>query len=309
MSNINLIYKYITGSHLYGTATSQSDVDIRGVFIGNIRNYFGLENVGVKRDSGGDDIEYYEIRQYIKLLADNNPNILESLYVDREHILEDTDYSRLIRKSKFIFLDKEKIYKKFAAYAYSQKRKMLVKSENYNILESATNFLTKAVSTYGNVRIGEFLSNNIWKVDPSIFRHTSKVIRIGDLGVHKNEPISAVLDKVKMRLDRFSKRSELISKYGYDTKFASHAVRLLVEAKELLDNGCLKFPLSDSPLLSAIRGGEYSLGDVMQMIDNFEVELNGSYAHSSVERTDYDKVNDLLIMILEHHFFVGDLEY
>jgi uncharacterized protein len=53
-------------------------------------------------------------------------------------------------------------------------------------------------------------------------------------------------------------RPELVEKYGFDTKFAMHTIRILSEGRELLTTGHINFPSTEVELLKEIRRGERS---------------------------------------------------
>lgn len=71
------------------------------------------------------------------------------------------------------------------------------------------------------------------------------------------------------------RRPELVERFGFDTKFAYHAVRLGAQGVELLTTGRIVQPILE-PLrgdLIAIRQGKVSLADVFDRIDGLETEL------------------------------------
>jgi predicted nucleotidyltransferase len=61
------------------------------------------------------------------------------------------------------------------------------------------------------------------------------------------------------------KRPELVDKYGYDTKYAAHALRLGFQGIEYMETGQIRLPMLPDPgdYLRAVRAGEYSLADVV----------------------------------------------
>ena len=89
----NRILELKVGSHLYGTSTPESDIDFCGVFVAPKELYLGLQRVEEvdlsiisKKENGRNDKDaidrkFYELRKYIKLAAENNPNIIEQLFV------------------------------------------------------------------------------------------------------------------------------------------------------------------------------------------------------------------------------------
>ncbi len=60
---------------------------------------------------------------------------------------------------------------------------------------------------------------------------------------------------VQWQKGRNPRRAELEAKYGYDTKFGSHVVRLLRMAREILTTGEVRVRRPDADELRAIRGG------------------------------------------------------
>jgi len=72
-------------------------------------------------------------------------------------------------------------------------------------------------------------------------------------------------------------RSELIELYGFDTKFAGHAVRLGFQGVELLSMGKITLPMRyyERAVVRAIRQGGYEKSAVLTMIDELDAELRG----------------------------------
>ena len=70
-------------------------------------------------------------------------------------------------------------------------------------------------------------------------------------------------------------RPELVSEFGYDTKFAMHALRLGYQGIELLTTGRISLPIPDETraYLRSVRRGEPSKDDVIRSIDSIENEL------------------------------------
>ncbi len=143
-------YEVVMGSIAYGVAEENSDMDIYGFAIpprdwvfphlrGDIP---GFDEAGVqfeqiqqhhmldKSARGGKGREYdlviYSIIKYFRLLMDNNPNIIDSLFVPRNCVLYSTAVGEMLRERRHIFLHKG-CWAKFKGYAYSQVHKMRTK--------------------------------------------------------------------------------------------------------------------------------------------------------------------------------------
>lgn len=69
---------------------------------------------------------------------------------------------------------------------------------------------------------------------------------------------SAQLMRMTGARSRNVTRPDLVEKYGYDTKFAMHIIRLLVECEELMRTGEITLPSPEKDLLIGIRNGEHT---------------------------------------------------
>ena len=70
-------------------------------------------------------------------------------------------------------------------------------------------------------------------------------------------------------------RPELIEKFGYDTKYAAHIIRLGYQGYELLRTGRMTLPMPDEQRQRVVdvRNGKYELHQVSDMIDRAETSL------------------------------------
>ena len=69
---------------------------------------------------------------------------------------------------------------------------------------------------------------------------------------------SAQLMRMTGERSRNVMRPDLVKKYGFDTKFAMHVIRLLVECEELMRTGALTLPSPEKELLIDIRTGKHT---------------------------------------------------
>ena len=114
-----LLLQCISGSKAYGLDTPQSDTDIRGVFILDKKEYYGLDYIE-QVENTTNDVIYYELKRFMELLARNNPNMLELLSVPADKVLYKHPVMDWIRPE--IFLSKL-CFQTFAGYAKSQIKK------------------------------------------------------------------------------------------------------------------------------------------------------------------------------------------
>jgi hypothetical protein len=81
--------------------------------------------------------------------------------------------------------------------------------------------------------------------------------------------------KLKGEKSHTVNRPELIERYGYDTKFAMHALRLGLQGIEMMQtrNLVLPIPEPDRSTLMAIRTGKLNYNEALALIDGTETKL------------------------------------
>lgn len=95
-------------------------------------------------------------------------------------------------------------------------------------------------------------------------------------------------------------RKALVDKFGFDCKFGSHLIRLLLECLELLVEGRIALPLSQNNLVRDIKIGKYDLYFVTKKSEELEHLIDQAYATSSLQYAADDKaINDLQITMLD----------
>jgi uncharacterized protein len=119
-----LVCEVLTGSHAYGTNIATSDTDTRGIFVAPeicIRTpFFTVREV---EDKTQEDTKYYELTNFMKLLVDQNPNILELLWVDDIDIMTSTPIYNVLRSHRSELLSSKLAYT-FSGYAISQLKRI-----------------------------------------------------------------------------------------------------------------------------------------------------------------------------------------
>lgn len=146
----NTMFLVLMGSQAYGTSHEDSDFDMYGFCIPKrevVFPHLAGKLVGFDTDLGtwegwqqhhcfdrdalgGKGREYdfhiYSIVKYFVLLSENNPNLVDSLFVPFNCIVHNTQVGNMVREKRKIFLHKG-AYHRFKQYAYSQLHKMSTK--------------------------------------------------------------------------------------------------------------------------------------------------------------------------------------
>lgn len=73
-------FKAMTGSHAYGLAIDGSDEDWRGMYAPPTAATFELNSLPEQITTEVPDVTFWEARKFVKLILENNPNVLETLW-------------------------------------------------------------------------------------------------------------------------------------------------------------------------------------------------------------------------------------
>jgi predicted nucleotidyltransferase len=103
---------------------SVDDKDIMGVCFGARETYLGLEAFEQRQVQLREwDSVCYEIRKYVRLLENGNPNVLSLLWLEDHHYIYRDAWGYKLIAHRDLFNSK-RIYHSFIGYAYGQVKKM-----------------------------------------------------------------------------------------------------------------------------------------------------------------------------------------
>lgn len=95
------------------------------------------------------------------------------------------------------------------------------------------------------------------------------------------------------------KRKELVQRFGYDTKNASHLIRLLKMGIEFLIEGKLNVERADAAQLLAIKRGEWTLDRVKEESNRLFALAEEAYVRSSLpNQPDEERAEQILMKIV-----------
>lgn len=119
----SILFQCISGSRAYGTAHSNSDQDIRGIFVLPSSKYLSLKNpidtIADKRN----DIVYYSLHRFLQLASTANPNIIELLFMPKDCVQTITPFMQKIIEQRQLFIT-TKVYDTHIGYAQAQLKKV-----------------------------------------------------------------------------------------------------------------------------------------------------------------------------------------
>ncbi|MCG8313693.1 MAG: nucleotidyltransferase domain-containing protein [Pseudomonadales bacterium] len=201
-------YEVIMGSMAYGVSSDSSDMDVYGFAIpakddvfphlrGEIPGFdecqpqfqqYQIHHVWDQQALAGKGREYdltiYSIVKYFRLLTENNPNIIDSLFVPANCILHATQIAEMVREKRQLFLHKG-CWVKFKGYAYSQLHKMETKEPIGKRKETIAQFGYDVKFAYHVVRLLLEVEQLLLEADMDLMRHKEqlKAIRRGDWSI------------------------------------------------------------------------------------------------------------------------------
>ena len=117
------IFRCVSGSHGYGTATSHSDTDTRGIFIAPPEYTLGCLKTVEQVEVPGEDTVIYELAKFIRLAVNCNPNLIELLFTEEENILFIDPAFEKLRAHRDLFLSKKAKFT-FSGYAMTQMKRI-----------------------------------------------------------------------------------------------------------------------------------------------------------------------------------------
>jgi uncharacterized protein len=313
MAENNKILEIKTGSHLYGLTTPTSDVDYSGIFLPNIEYVLGFKNCeevdlsfkskleNGKNNKDAIDRKFYEFRKYIKLAMQNNPNIVEMLFVNDENVIFKNEIGDALLKNSKLFIHKG-LKERFIGYAISQKKKMIIKRDNLYALNEALSLVDRLIMEDKEKWLlpqcqGIYNFDELFIIKNNKDNH----YRVGDRLLVKNMTVKRAKQELEQIIDMCSNRKELIEQFGVDTKYAHHLIRLLLEGKELLQTGKLIYPLFNKDLLMDIKTGKWSLNDILDYSKKLEEDIEIIYKESELQdKPNYKEIESFTLEVLKN---------
>ena len=300
------IAEFNVGSLLYGTNGPNSDIDIAGIFIENSDYMFSpfknieeiSENTISKQENGKNDKnaidkKYYALQKFIKLAYDNNPNMIEMLYINDENILFDSTEYKSLRRNAHLFINKN-IVKKFYAYAISQENRMYQTANKILNYQKFYDMIKEHDLSDQLLLHAKKLLNNFNK--RLVYNSLGQPDYYFEIAEGYTLPFSLTIKEAKNRLeeklDKASYRKNYILDKAYDYKFASHVVRLLHEGYEGIVDKKITFPLKNASEIKAIKNGEVDIEDLKLIIEKYKTQY--MYAEIYNDLPEYGKhINDI----------------
>lgn len=292
------LFKVLAGSRGYGLNRPDSDYDWRHVYTlskEELMNPFDTEKQQ-QVHSEDEDIEKHELRNFLRLASDCNPNIIEFLFFPTVEYIHPL-FQKYFVDNRHLFLA-QTAKTKFVGYMKSQ----LHRVENHRAWFKNPPQHEPQREDY---HVPVFLTNEALA---SIVNFSSEVVD------EKYRPFIPqwrlfLIEKKKWQnyqswiKTRNPERAELEKKFGYDTKHASHLLRLGFEAEDILTEKTIHIPSKHVQEILDVRNGKWTIEQVTNFADKMEEKLSRLSETSDLpEKTDKKLIAELYCK------FINELE-
>ena len=295
------IFEALTGSRTYGFSIPESDYDWRGIAVPPQSTLFGFAENFEQYQEGERTI--YDIRKFFNLAKDCNPNIIELLFIPDYFVKRNTIWGETLRKNRFLFLS-TKVRFTFSGYAIAQlkriqtHKKWLLNPLKEEPLREHFGLLNKSELPTSIRNILKASTDK--EIDATFGQSTSDMLKREAAFIRGHQSWEKYQEWQRTRNPT---RAALEIKYGYDSKHATHLVRLMRMCKEILQYGDVIVDRThiDADELREIRNGSWSYEHLIKWAEDSEEEIQELYLHCTIlpKHPDIKKLNDLCVSITE----------
>jgi hypothetical protein len=286
---------YITkyGSKLFGTDNPQSDTDYKGIFVPTKRDVLLKRDLEHYTYSSGEshsknskediDLQLYSLYKWFHLLKKGETgaiDLLFSLFRYDTQIFSDAHFATIMRENYTKFYNRH--LHSFVGYCVGQSKRYNVRGKRFGELERLVVYLEGVEGKRHGLKIEALFDELKLLFEAEEFEYISiimgRVSRMSDpyvegtylevLGKKFRSSVSVgyFLERMVQMKREFGNRARASAK-GVDWKALSHAMRVIDEVEELLDEGFITFPLPHRHAIKSIKEGKESLDVVMDRLD------------------------------------------
>lgn len=325
---MNKILEIKFGSHLYGTSTPESDLDLKAIYLPSARQIAlgqvegtiqqGRKKLDCERNTKDDtDIETFSLCRYLELLTEGQTVALDVLFGYKQSMIFSTFIGREIMQ--IIYDNRKRLITRnvnaFVGYARQQAAKYGIKGSRMDALKRTMELL-EWMQDDPHMKLSSFELNLMALVEQSkslvSLEKTPLIeivmlkgpkglidrphLRVNGRAIPLHATVKYAKEIVGKMLEGYGQRAHKAHLAGgVDWKALSHAVRVNSEAQELLMTGDITFPCQNKELLLQIKKGELPYEKVAELIEEGLAELYKAHEKSPLpDKHDQEFVDDLI---------------
>ena len=312
--HLHTIVKMKFGSHLYGTATRNSDLDLKGVFLpskeevllGNIpKSYSFSTGMDDSKNTPGDtDVEVYSLHYFIKLACEGQTVALDMLHAPAEMIVESSDIWASIVGEKHRFYSKN--LKSFIQYARRQASKYGIKGSRLNAAAEVLALLRSEDPENKLRAIWDRLPRLEHCYEAGRDPNGIRQYQICGKMFQETASIGYVIPVLEKFHDEYGRRARCAAENkNVDWKAVSHALRAAIQVKQIVTQNTITFPLKEAPFLMNVKEGRFDyLSEVAPVLESLMEEVEQLISRSELpEKADVPYWNTFVCETVEANLF------
>jgi predicted nucleotidyltransferase len=314
---MELIVNMRFGSHLYGTDTPDSDLDLKGVYLPEAHDILlqrvkatvtsnRVKAAGHKNQAGDVDSEIYSLQRYLHLLAEGQTVALDMLFApDSVMTISPSPWWRQIQANGHRLISRRAT--SFVQYCRQQANKYGIKGSRVAAARKVLAFLTTAQERLGNTAKLELIATQLTELVavtahvklmdlPSSGDRSVQHLEVCDRKISFSASLKTAREIAQRLVNEYGQRAlQAERNEGVDWKALSHAVRIGREALELFQSGNITFPLPYADHILSIKRGKVPYETVATEIEQLVEEVEAAASASGLpEEPDQALIEDLV---------------
>ncbi len=311
---MNIIVKMKFGAHLYGTATPESDLDYKGIFmpakedllLGRVAKSvnYSTSKDGLRNTKDDIDIELYSLHYFIKLACDGQTVAMDMLHAPEKMIFQKSKTWDAILENKHKFYTKN--LKSFIDYARRQASKYGIKGSRINSALQVLEVLKDEDPSKKMRVVWDRLPRIEHCFDVAPDPNNMRQYQVCGKSFQESATIGYVIPIIEKFYNDYGRRAKLAARNkNIDWKAVSHALRAAYQTKEILTENTIIFPLKDADFLKRVKRGKLDyLTEVGPKLETVMEEVERLAAISNLpESVDRPFWDQFICVTLERELF------
>jgi len=282
----NVLFVSKFGSHLHGTTTPTSDVDLKGVFMASLSDIvLGVDSKTFNLTTGADDsrngaddfdVEFIELRKFLRDAMRGQTYAVELLHVNGENMVFSTGLWDDVLTNKGELLTSN--VKPFIGYCVAQAKKYGMKGTRLRHTEEALDYLRSLPDkiTVEEALEGMSFNEHVYLEEKMLKgqEEPRTLLEVNSKQFDMALPLKDVVPVLENLASKYGARARRATD-GIDWKSVSHVYRCIYEIKELLTTGQIQFPLAERDFLRAVKLGEIEYDTIQDELPLLIEEIDG----------------------------------
>lgn len=273
-AQFNCIYIGFHGSHTYGLDRPESDIDVKAVYLPSKTDLIlgtGFKTKNYKNDELDIEIEIKSLPHFLRDAKSGDTNCIDMLHSPDYMALFSSKMWELLKGQRANMYAKN--MKGMIGYIKTHSKKYTNKIDRFTEMSKLLDEVEKVnlantISAFVNTT--DLASYNFKYIKPVTLTKEGEQQYLEVCGKKYiyTWSLAQLRTALVNELKRYGKRTAQGVDVGLDTKSLSHALRVLLQLKEIILTKDLKFPLMDADYVRKVKLGEIT--DVTEVLNKID---------------------------------------